>query len=126
MPNITFSAFVSSFKQAINCKKIEFGCSYSFLIEWSLKVLINDGFIKNFYRKDKKFYIEIMSLDSISKYNKIILYSTPKKIKKLTYCELVNLCWTGGYFLISTPYGIINDSEARKLKSGGVLLLGIF
>jgi ribosomal protein S8 len=67
-----------------------------------------------------------MSLDTRSKYNRIVLYSTSKKIKIVNNKELIKLCGTGGYFLLSTPFGVMNDSDARKLKTGGILLLGIF
>lgn len=126
MPNFLFSSFVSNFWQAITCKKIEFGATYSSLIEWVLKILINDGFIKHFYLNKNVFIIEGMSLDTRSKYNRIILYSSSKKIKIVTNKELIKLCGTGGYFVLSTPFGIMNDSTARKLKTGGVLLFGIF
>jgi ribosomal protein S8 len=42
-----------------------------------------------------------------------VLYSTPRKIKIINYVDLISITNTGGYFLISTPYGILNDADAR-------------
>jgi ribosomal protein S8 len=33
---------------------------------------------------------------------------------------------TGGYFVLSTPFGIMNDSDAWYNWIGGTLLFGIF
>ena len=85
MPNIIFCSFVSNFWHSIMCKKIEFSTTYSVLIEKCLKILIEDGFIKNFFYKNYKLYIEGISLEVWLKFNKMILYSTPKKIRIVSY-----------------------------------------
>lgn len=126
MPNPVFCSFVSNFWHSILCKKIEFGTTYSILVEKCLKILIEDGFIKNFFFKNHVLFIEGVSLEVWLKYNWIILYSTTWKIRVVTYAELLTLSNTGGYFLLTTPYGVLNDSDAWRFKTGGVLLMGIF
>lgn len=126
MPNTTFNSFVSNYRQSITCKKIEFATHYSELIERCLKILIEDGYIKNFYYKNNWLYIEGISLQRWLAYNRIVLYSTTWKSYILTYKKLLMLVNTGGYFLISTQQGVMNDQEARWLKLGGVILFGIF
>lgn len=126
MPNPIFNSFVSNFNHAILCWKIEFRTTYSTLVEKCLKILIEDGFIKNFFYKNYKLYIEPVSLDIWIKYNWVIIYSTTWWIKTIDYPKLLSLTNTGGYFLLSTPFGILNDSEAWRFKTGGTLLMGIF
>ena len=126
MPNPIFCSFVANFWHSVLCKKIEFGSSYSILVEKCLKILIEDGFIKNFFIKDHTLYVEGVSLELWLKYNRIVLYSTTRKIKIVNYADLISLVNKGGYFLVSTPLGIMNDSTAWRLKMGGVLLMGIF
>lgn len=126
MPNPTFCSFVSNFRHSIDCKKIKFGSVYSVLIEKCLKILIEDGYIKDYVIDNYNVVVEGVPLDIRLKYNSIILYSTSWKTVIVTNKELLKLVSTGGYFILSTPFGVMNDSTARKLKTSGVILMGIF
>ena len=126
MPNPTFCSFVSNFRHSIDCKKIKFGSVYSTLVEKCLKILIEDGYIKDYVIENYNVVVEGVPLDIRLKYNSVILYSTSWKILVVNNEKLLKLVSTGGYFILSTPFGIMNDSTAWKLKTSGVVLMGIF
>ena len=126
MPNPTFCSFVSNFWHSVDCKKIKFGSIYSILVEKCLKILIEDGYIKDYVVHNYIVTVEGISLDIWLKYNSIILYSTSWKLLIVDNEKLIQLVSTGGYFILSTPFGVMNDSTAWKLKTSGVVLMGIF
>ena len=109
MPNPTFCSFVSNFWHSIDCKKIKFGSVYSILVEKCLKILIEDGYVKDYVVHNYIITVEGISLDIRLKYNSIILYSTSWKIlififrKKSicsTECEKFHAWNSFGYFCI--------------------------
>jgi len=126
MPNPNFTSFLANYRSAIICKKIRF-CIPKTVLNFSiLRVLLMDGYIRSFRIVGKKFEITCINLQASIKFNWLITYSSPKWIVFLTFNELITLTKTGGYFVLSTQFGVMNDSNARKLWVGGVLLFAIF
>lgn len=58
-------------------------------------------------------------------FNRILNFSNKKRPVYLTFLKLLNLTKTGGYFILSTKLGVLNDSDARFHKIGGILLFAI-
>jgi len=126
MPNHSFCSFIASYRNAVISKKIKFGVKLNTLNINCLKILLNDGYIWTFFCWNKKIHVIMPDLDISLYFNWIVVYSTSWKIIKLNFNDLIKLTHTGGYFIISTPQGVLNDSDAWKLKIGGILLMGIF
>lgn len=126
MPNSNFNSFLANYWSAIGCRKIRFCIPKTVLNFTVLKVLLTDGYIRSFWIKNNKFEITSISLHISLKFNWIVRYTTQKRAVYLTFWELLILTKVGGYFVLSTKFGVLNDSEAWKLRTGGTLLLGIF
>ncbi len=126
MPNTSFTSFLASYWSAVNCKKIRFCIPKTVLNYEVLKLLLADGYIWSFRLKESRYEVSMIKLQTSIKFNWIIRYSTQRRPIILTFSELVIFTKIGGYFVLSTTKGILNDADARKLHLGGVLLLGIF
>jgi len=114
---------------AVKQKKTVF-LPHSKISEAIMKVLENQNFLKMLSKKNKKgknlIEVEILytnnkpnihSIDRVSKLSKRIY----KKSRELyPYVEGF------GYYIISTPNGIMTDREARKAKVGGEVLFKIW
>jgi len=126
MPNASLTSFLANYRSAVNCKKIRFCIPKTVLNFELLKVLIADGYIWSFKLKANQFEISTISLHTSIKFNKIVWYSTQKRPIVLSFSDLIIFTKLGGYFILTTKFGIMNDSAAWKLKIGGILLFGIF
>ena len=126
MPNGNYNSFVANYWSSIVCKKIRFCIPKTVLNFLILKVLLEDGYI--WFFREKRWQYEITSIDlNISlQFNWVSNFSTKKRPFYLNFIKLLNLTKTGGYYVLSTKLGILNDSDARFHKIGGTLLFGIF
>lgn len=126
MPNANFNSFLANYWSSIACKKIHFCIPKTVLNYFILKTLLSDGYIWSFKPIKNKFWITSIALHTSVKFNRIVKYSTSKWTIYINFKELLILTKVGGYFILSTSLGIMNDSDARFHKIGGTLLLGIF
>ena len=126
MPNSNFNIFVANYWSSIDCKKIYFCVPKTVFNYFILKTLLADGYIRSFKAVENKFWITSIDLSTTIKFNKIVKYSGQKRPIYINFRQLLDLTKTGGYFILSTSLGIMNDSDARFHKLGGTLLLGIF
>lgn len=126
MPNSNFNSFLANYRSSIACKKIRFCIPKTVFNFFILKTLLADGYIWSFSQKNNKY--EIISIDFATtiKINKIILYTTQKRSVYLDFKKLLTLTKSGGYYILSTPLGVMNDSDAWYNWIGGVLLFAIF
>jgi len=126
MPNSNFNSFVANFWSSVDCKKIHFCVPKTVLNFFILRALLADGYIRSFKESENKFWITTIDLATSIKFNRIVKYSNQKWPIYINLNQLINLSKTGGYFILSTSLGIMNDSDARFHRLGGTLLLGIF
>lgn len=126
MPNANFSSFLANYWSSIACKKIRFCIPKTVLNFFILKTLLADGYIRSFSQKNNKYEVISIDLATTIWINRIISYSTQKWSVYLNFKQLLVLTKAGGYFVLSTPFGIMNDSDARYNWIGGILLFGIF
>jgi ribosomal protein S8 len=126
MPNANFNSFLANYRSSIACKKIHFCIPKTVLNYFVLKTLLADGYIRSFKPVKNKFWITCIELSTSVKFNRIVKYSTQKRTIFVSFKELLILTKVGGYFILSTSLGIMNDSDARFHRLGGTLLLGIF
>jgi len=126
MPNSNFNSFLANYWSAVGCRKVRFCIPKTVLNFAILKVLLTDGYLRSFKIVNNKYEITSISLHTTIKFNWIVKYTTQKWIVYLSFQELLILTKTGGYFVLTTKFGVMNDSDAWKLWVGGTLLLGIF
>ena len=126
MPNKNFCSFIANYWNAVACRKVIFSVPNTTFNVECLKKFLEGGYVRVFFFENGKLLVKSPDFDESIYYNKIMLYSTPKWIVKITLKELLKIKQTGGYFLVSTPCGVLSDIEAIKIGMGGILLLGIF
>jgi len=126
MPNANFNSFLANYWSSIACKKIHFCIPKTVFNFFILKALLSDGYIRSFKSIKSKFQITSIDLNTTIKFNWVVKYSTQKRTVYVNFKQLLILTKTGGYFILSTSLGIMNDSDARFHRLGGTLLLGIF
>lgn len=105
-------------------------CDSSKLKKEILKLLKEEGYVKDFSEKEEanKKVLEItlkyVSTEPVIKEIKVI-----SKPGKRMYCKSADIpsVYNGlGMVILSTPKGILTDYDAKKLNVGGELLLKIF
>lgn len=126
MPNANYNSFVANYKSAIVCKKVRFCIPKTVLNFQILKVLLEDGYIRFFTEKNWQYEITAIPLSTSILFNRVSNFSTKKWPFYLNFIKLINLTWTGGYYVLSTKLGIMSDSDAWFHRIGGTLLFGIF
>ncbi len=114
-------------KNAQNARKETLKTSYSKMDKAVLDVLEKRGFIKNVEVKGKgyKKYIE-MNLEGKRKIKGVKILSKPSVKTYSGYKKLKPVKSGFGMTIISTPKGIMTESEAKKLGIGGELLLELW
>lgn len=125
MPNTNYNSFIANYWSAIVCKKVRFCIPKTVLNFLILKVLLEDGYIRFFWEKTNQFEITAIDLNTSIHFNRVLNFSNKKRPVFLTFSKLLNLTKTGGYFVLSTKLGILNDSDAWFHKIGGILLFAI-
>lgn len=126
MPNIKFTSFLANYKNSIVCKKVRFCIPKTVLNFAIIKILLEDGYIKSFWILPNKYEIVAISLSTTIQLNWVTQFSTSKWHTYLTFDKLLELTKTGGYYIISTKLGVMNDSDAWFNKIGGKILFAIF
>jgi len=126
MPLANFTSFLAIYRNAIATKKVRFCTPNTTFNYFLLRALRTDGYIWSFWLLNNKFEINSITLSNVIKFNWIIRYTSQNWKIYVSFKELLILTKAGGYFILSTKCGILNDSAARKLWIGGLLLLGIF
>ena len=91
-----------------------------------LKKLKQLGFIKNFARKERKIFVELLYKDKSPALTDVQLFSKPGRRYYVTYKNLKLIMGGLGYSLISTSKGVLSNKEARVQKVGGELLFSIW
>jgi small subunit ribosomal protein S8 len=93
-----------------------------------LKKLKELNFIKDFKEsEDKKtVLVELLYRDGKPALTDVRIQSRPGKRIYRSYKELKPVLSGLGFSIISTPKGILNNKEARKLKVGGEVLFDIW
>lgn len=127
MPKYSYCSFISCYKYAVRCRRQNFFyVPYSKLNDLILFKLTQDGYLR-LYVQENYLYWAIPLVDGpFYKWTTIKMYSTPKRHFYITLSKLLEISWTGGYFLLSTQLGILNDEEAKHHCIGGILLFGFF
>lgn len=92
-----------------------------------LKVLYKEGYIRGFKKiyKNKKIIVKILlkyDIQGIPAINKIERISKPSRRIYTSIKSLWKVKTGLGIFILSTPKGIITDTDARFLNSGGEVL----
>lgn len=91
-----------------------------------LKKLRDLEFIKNFERKERKIFVELLYKDKSPALTEVQLFSKPGRRYYVTYKNLKQVMGGLGYSLISTSKGVLSNKEAREKKVGGELLFSIW
>lgn len=76
--------------------------------------------------KKQEIEVELLYQDSVPAFTDVKVQSTPGKRFYVSYKELKPVLGGLGHLLISTPRGILTNTEARKEKVGGELLFIIW
>lgn len=99
-----------------------------------LTLLRKNGMIRGFGFKEivlsgkiKREYIIYLKYDATGKsvLDSIFLVSKPSRRVYLSSAALWQPQTTTGFFVLSTTYGILTDSEARRYNVGGEVLFGV-
>ena len=109
------------------CKKTHFKVLNTSLNRACLDLLLDDGYISA-YKFIDNFYIKVISppFDLSDNYNRIVVYSSMKWPFYIKKKKLKTTYGDGGYYILSTPEGIMTDSLAWEKGLGGILLFAIF
>ncbi len=102
---------------------------YSQFREKVLEKLKSLSYIKNFSVDkgvQKTIRIELLYPDQKPAITDVQLFSKPGRRFYVSYSHLKPVLGGLGYSLLSTPKGILTNSEARKAKVGGELLFSIW
>jgi ribosomal protein S8 len=126
MPMSNFNVFIANYWTAIAWKKIRFCIPKTMMNFWILWVLRDDGYIWSFKNYNNLYIIDSTNIEFLISLHKIIAFSKASWLKFISFKQLIILTKRGGYFILSTRYGILNDSAARAKQIGGILLFAIF
>jgi ribosomal protein S8 len=126
MPNSNFNSFLANYRSAIVCKKVRFCIPWTIFNFFILKTLLEDGYIWSYKLSTTTIDITAIDLAISIQFNRIMCYTTQKRTKYVSFWKLVELSKTGGYYILSTKRGIMNDSNAWTQRLGGTLLFAIF
>ncbi len=91
-----------------------------------LKKLVTLRYIKAYKINGKKISVNLMYKDKKPVMTDIKIFSKPGQKIYSSYKNLKPVLGGLGYTLLSTPKGILTNSEARKEKIGGELLFSIW
>ena len=131
MVSDTVGDFIVRIKNAGFVKKASVSVPYSALKHAIAEKLKDAGFVKSIEKKGKKVR---KTLDIVLKYNEegLPVVNGVKRISKpgrrlyRSVREIMPVRYGHGALILSTPKGILTDSEARKEKVGGEALFEIW
>jgi small subunit ribosomal protein S8 len=122
--------FVSSISNVRNSLKYSFYWPCSKTILEILKILKKEGYIIHYQictKKGKDFFeIFLKSGDRSGKYYRFKLISKPSLKKHFSRKDVWKFSNNIGMFILSTPFGILSDRDAKLLGTGGKVLLYVY
>ncbi len=92
-----------------------------------VSILKKEGYITHFQvckNKEKDFFeIFLKRSDSVGRTNQFKVISKPSLEKRFSKKDVWKFSTHIGMFILSTPFGILSDREAKLLGTGGEVLL---
>ena len=124
------SNMLTKIRNAILIKKNFIDVPFSNIKIKILEIFKNEGFITSFevipLKSFKKITINLRYVNDVSIIQKLIRESRPGLRKYANIKKIPQVLSGKGVLIISTPLGIMTDSEARKKNVGGEILLSIW
>ena len=121
---------LTKIKNAQAVKKENVKVNYSKINESILKILSSGGYIDGFEKKGQGIKrildIKLKYENNAGAINEIKLISKPSRHIYMGYKEIKLVKHGYGLMVISTPSGIMNGKDARKMKVGGEALFEIW
>ena len=121
---------LTKIKNAQAVKKENVKVNYSKINESILKILSSGGYIDGFEKKGQGIKrvldIKLKYENNAGAINEIKLISKPSRHIYMGYKEIKLVKRGYGLMVISTPSGIMNGKDARKMKVGGEALFEIW
>ncbi|MEK7634302.1 MAG: 30S ribosomal protein S8 [Patescibacteria group bacterium] len=125
-----FIEMLTKIKNAQAVKKENVKVNYSKINESILKILSSGGYIDGFEKKGQGIKrildIKLKYENNAGAINEIKLISKPSRHIYMGYKEIKLVKRGYGLMVISTPSGIMNGKDARKMKVGGEALFEIW
>ena len=125
-----FIEMLTKIKNAQAVKKENVKVNYSKINESILKILSSGGYIDGFEKKGQGIKrvldIKLKYENNAGAINEIKLISKPSRHIYMGYKEIKLVKHGYGLMVISTPSGIMNGKDARKMKVGGEALFEIW
>jgi small subunit ribosomal protein S8 len=122
--------FVSAISNIRNSLKYSFSWPRTKTILEILKILKKEGYIAHYQtskRKDKDFFeIFLKRGDPFGKYYHFKIISKPSFKRHFSKKEVWKFSNNIGMFILSTPFGILSDRDAKLLGTGGKVLLYVY
>jgi small subunit ribosomal protein S8 len=117
--------FVSAISNAHNSLKYSFFCPRSKTILEVLKILKKEGYITHFQTQNDKesFKIFLKQGNGSEKSDRFKLMYKPSLKKYFSKKEVWKFSNNIGMFILTTPFGILSDRDAKLLGTGGKVLL---
>lgn len=122
--------FVSAISNVRNSLKYSFSWPRTKTILEILKILKKEGYIAHYQtlkRKDKDFFeIFLKCGDSLGKSYRFKIISKPSFKRHFSKKDVWKFSNNIGMFILSTPFGILSDRDAKLLGTGGKVLLYVY
>jgi len=90
-----------------------------------LDVLLREGVISNYYCSGRTLHVELKYIHNAPIIDTITILSRPGRRQYLSLQDLWDLEGGLGFIILSTPKGILSDTEARIQHVGGEALCRI-
>ena len=119
--------FASALSNAQKSLKNSFFWPRTKVILEILRILRKEGFVSHFkscrYRGKESFEIFLKHSDDSETSKSFKLVSKPSLEKYFSKNDVWKFSTNVGIFILSTPFGILSDREAKQLCTGGKVLL---
>lgn len=120
---------IISIKNGYMAKKESIESSFTRFKQETLKRLKDLGYVQDYSiieARVKKVRIKLLYKDGVAALTDVKIFSKPGRRYYVSYKDLKLVLGGLGFSLISTPYGVLTNYEARKRKVGGELLFSIW
>ena len=129
--NDPLADMLTRIRNGINAKKLAVECPPSNLKVSVLKVLVKEGFIRGFSKKEndlgkETIFIELKYYEGKSVIKEIRRVSSPGLRNYSSNKELLKVYGGLGISIISTSSGVMTDHDARQKNVGGEILCSVF
>ena len=129
--NDPLADMLTRIRNGINAKKLVVECPPSNLKISVLKVLVKEGFIRGFSKKEndlgkETIFIELKYYEGKSVIKEIKRESSPGLRNYSSNKELLKVYGGLGISIISTSSGVMTDHDARQKNVGGEILCSVF